>query len=102
MTIAGVCVRCGGPNVWTTHAGEVWVACEADCLDEQLLLDGSRNPPLIALCDPPEGFERVGTILGREGRGPPEGHSAKTSDVEEDQPPRGWLSTLWEGAVSDG
>ncbi len=91
----GPCERCGGPTFWTTVRGEVWVACQDECLDDQLLLDGSRNPPLTALCSEGEGrAELRGT---EEGKGPPEGAVARMSDSRIHEPPPGWLSSLWEG-----
>ncbi len=27
----GACAECGGPQVWTLHRGEVFVACQLDC-----------------------------------------------------------------------
>jgi len=32
MTVAGPCEWCGGPQNWTTHAGEVLVRCVNGCL----------------------------------------------------------------------
>ena len=52
-SMAGQCDRCGGPQNWTIHEGEMWVACLADCTSRQLSLLG-RDPPLIALCEKPE------------------------------------------------
>ena len=69
MSFPGLCVRCGGPQVWTLVSGDVWVACEHDCLSEQLDAFG-RNPPLMAISsegedhlEPLEG-ERVGPLEG--------------------------------------
>ena len=40
------CDVCGGPQVWTIHQGEVWVACQLDC-----------HPPLHRLTPPPDSDE---------------------------------------------
>ncbi len=85
--------------MWTLHAGEVYVACQLDCEDEQLMLDGSRNPPLIALCAAPEETPKM--EHQREGGvGPRKGGDARTTDVLEmgqAEPPPGFLELLWEG-----
>ncbi len=43
----GFCVRCGRLQVWTYHAGAIWVACPVDCPEDQLALPGFS--PLVAL-----------------------------------------------------
>ena len=61
----GLCVRCGGPQWWTEVDGVVWVACKADCVDDQLDFFEARLPPLIALGERPED----GTEHPKEGGG---------------------------------
>ena len=103
MGFPGRCDRCGGPQVWTHHAGEVWVACKHECVDEQLLLDGSRNPPLIALCAGPEETPKV--ELPKEGGvGLLEDSAVRMSDTKNqglEDPPRDFLDVMWEGSVQD-
>ena len=91
----GACEWCGGSQVWTHHAGEVYVACEADCLSPQLDAFG-RNPPLIALCEKPEETPKMEQAT-EEGVVPLESGAANGSDVGESEPPSGWLSSMWEG-----
>ncbi len=85
--------------MWTEHAGEVWVACQADCLDAQLMLDGSRNPPLIALCEDPQKVLKEPEVK-EGGKGTPEGRESNTSGLlpqSQVAPPPGFLNALWEG-----
>ena len=79
MGFPGACVRCGGPQVWTLHAGDIWVACKHDCLSDQLMLDGTRNPPLISLCSEPDGLKELEETEG--GKGTPEGRESNTSGI---------------------
>ena len=95
MSFAGSCVCCGGPQVWTLVADEVWVACSADCESDQADLFG-RNPPLIALCEEAEQTPKVehpeeGWVR------PLESSAANPSGTLQHEPPAGWLSTIWEG-----
>ena len=79
----GLCERCGGPKVWTAVGSEVYTACKADCLDDQLDFFG-RNPPLIALCEKPEQTPKM--EHSREGGVvPPEGADFKES-TDDDLP----------------
>ena len=55
----------------------MWVACQADCIDDQIDLFLPRTPPLIALEDEP-GFPS-GTDSQVGGRGTPEGRESNTS-----------------------
>ena len=80
----GSCERCGGPQFWTIVRGEVWVACEDDCLSDQHDLFLPRTPPLIALEDP---LESLGTVLEGEGSGTLEGGDATVRMSEEDELP---------------
>ena len=73
----GVCVRCGGPEVWTLVRGEVWVACSADCVSGQDDLFGATDPPMIALLSREEGeleLSQEGEVV------PPVGGAANESE----------------------
>ena len=100
MGFPGTCDRCGSPQVWTFHAGDVWVACPKLCLDDQVDMFG-RNPPLMALCSEAEG---VAELSEREGVVPLEGGAARTSVAKNEGPgdlPPGFLRNLWEGEVNE-
>ena len=103
MGFPGRCDRCGGPQVWTHHAGDVWVACKHDCLDEQLDAFG-RNPPLIALCAGPEETPKMEHQRGG-GVGLLEDGDGRMSDKKNQALvalPPGFLDVMWEGSVQDG
>ncbi len=74
------------------------MACEQDCLSEQLDLLG-RNPPLIALCSEAEGRAEleVREHPREEGLEPRKGREAGMTMRYIREPPVGWLSSLWEG-----
>ena len=98
MGFPGRCDRCGGPQVWTHHAGDVWVACETECLSEQLDAFG-RNPPLRALCDEPEQTPKMEHST-EGGVVPFVGGDARTTVTESRSlvaPSPGFLDTMWEG-----
>ena len=101
----GPCERCGGPQWWTVVRGEMWVACQAECEDDQMDLFG-RNPPLIALLPEPDGDRRntEAELFGGGGVVPCEGGDARTSEglihISEVPPPR-FLELLWEGSDAE-
>ena len=96
-----MCVRCGGPQVWTSVRGETWVACQADCIDDQVDMFG-RNPPLVALCEEPEETPKAAGVehSGGEGVVPLEGGATNGSDEGTEwpgDPPQAFLDSMWEG-----
>ncbi len=96
---AGPCEWCGGPQQWTFIAGEMYVRCVTGCLPLEL---GGLVPPSDSEDSDLTGRSREGLepIRG-EGVGPCEGRdSAGQVETEQrpiEEPPAGWLSTLWEG-----
>ena len=94
----GSCERCGGPVWWTEVRGELWVACQAECLEEQGDLFG-RNPPIVSLCEDTEETPKVGKRepLEEEGVVPLEGEATVMRQEGSSEPPAGWLSSMWEG-----
>ncbi len=97
MSVAGPCSVCGSTQHWTVIAGVVYESCDAGCAP----LHG------MGLCPPGcEGCLRVGYGVWEP---PEEGgvdpvRAVRPGRPEEGlrQPPDGWLSSLWEGGVSDG
>ena len=89
----GVCDGCQGPLVWTMVRHEVWTACPS-CDSDQYEFEGILTPPVK------EGEEFEGVHweqMEEEGVAPPEGGSTKMSEGRDNEPPEGWLSSLWEG-----
>ena len=72
----------------------MWVACQAECTDDQSDLFLPVTPPVIALCSQSEGEMELSRS---DGVGPCEGDAAADDYQEEDEPAVGWLSTMWEG-----
>ena len=62
---------------WTVVRGEMWVACQAECTEDQIDLFGSVTPPVIALCSEPE--SGLGTLADWVGKETPEGGAASAN-----------------------
>ncbi len=101
MTFPGECEVCGGPRIWTYIAGELYVACEdsQNHLLEELLppvsegdMGWPEEKPNGEVMEPSE----KGGVGALEGSGP-DGMDCSLQGVNE--PPEGWLSTLWEGGA---
>jgi len=98
---AGPCEWCGGPQNWTFHSGVMYVRCMHGCQSifpfENLVL-----PPGSDEGDPNK--DRRDEVMEPIGRGrvvPCEGGDARMSgsNLEKslEDPPPGFLDTLWEG-----
>ena len=81
------------------------MACQAECTEDQIDLFQARTPPLIALVERATGFptEEYWNARGQGGVSPYEGGDVMDDRLQEvDEPPVGWLSSIWEGGSSDG
>ncbi len=77
---AGPCEWCGGPQVWTIIAGEVYVACEGGCLP--LPLEGLAPPLDSELCAISE-FDPDMELFRGGGVAPCEGADSKESEDDD-------------------
>ena len=101
MYVPGACDRCGVQLLWTLdRAGETWVTCaDPKCLPAQLVFPflDSEWPEEM----PKAGWWIPGMEPSERGRvSPPEGGAAdekERSVTEVEEPPVGWLSSMWLG-----
>ena len=95
---AGPCEWCGGPQNWTIIAGEMYVRCVGGCLglfEEEGSIPSRSEWPEKAWVFGDGTSEKEGVV-------PLEGPEASTGEIGNSEPPAGWLSSLWEGRLSDG
>ncbi len=79
MSVAGPCEWCGGPQVWTTIRGDVYVSCLGGC--QPLPLEGLVPPPDSKELEHPNEHRME---PGRKwGVVPQEGGDASQSDAQE-------------------
>ncbi len=95
---------CGGPRQWTYIGGECYVRCIMECTPEFELeyyppvsegeMGWPEEKPKGEVMEP----SSEGRVVALEGSDP---DGTDWSKIGVNEPPEGWLSTLWEGKFSD-